>query len=78
MHLFTEKLGISDKKKLVGVEDKKKLLLVFCEQIWSSEWVNISKTLNFMPTILLYGPPGTGKTSILQNIPLERLCCTKI
>lgn len=55
-------------QELVGLKSQISTIRSFCNFAWSPDWEQHSKTLRFMPTILLYGPPGTGKTSILKNL----------
>lgn len=67
MHLYQEK-KITTNQELIGLKQQEKLINTFCKFVWSEQWPAQSKTLHFMPTILLYGPPGTGKTTLLSNL----------
>lgn len=55
-------------KDLVALDKEVDKVKRFCDFVWSQDWSVSSKTLRFMPTILLYGPPGTGKTTLLRNL----------
>lgn len=70
MHLYEEK-KINAIQELIGLKQQEKLINTFCKFVWSDKWPAQSKTLHFMPTILLYGPPGTGKTTLLSNLAAE-------
>ncbi|EJG0413904.1 MULTISPECIES: ATP-binding protein [Vibrio] len=70
MHLYEEK-KFNANQELIGLEQQEKLINTFCKFVWSDKWPAQSKTLHFMPTILLYGPPGTGKTTLLSNVAAE-------